>query len=249
MHLSFARVLYRQVWLVMALTLAAPCALVIANHALHGHCERCGCACEHTHLVACKVKVPMQVTETRVKTCVIQKMKESEETCTVFKRVPVKRQITKERCYLADEVKTQMITEKGCQIVQNPVVSEYQVDVPETECREGTRTRVCHHCGKTYCIEEPCTCMVTTTHKEPRSCTYCEPQLVITEKKREIAYCVKVPKKETEVCAEETVYKLEPVQQTRKVQICVPELVKQPVEVCVTKMVEKTIYCCQKCCH
>jgi hypothetical protein len=191
----------------------------------------------------------MEVVEMRVKTCVVEKLVDREETYTAFKCVPVKRTITKEKCYLADEVKTQTITEKECHVVTNSVDREYQVNVPETECREGTRTRVCTHCGKTCCIEEPCTCQVTTTHKEPRSCTYQEPQVVFTEKKHDITYLVKVPKKEKEVCAEETAYKLQPVEQKRTIQVCVPELVKQPVEVKVTKMVEKTIYCCQKCCN
>lgn len=233
-------------WLALFLAVGIPGAVVASTHLL-GHCHRCGHACEQTRLVAKTVMVPMQVVETQVKTCIVQKMEERDETFTAFKRVPVKRKFTKERCYLLDEVKTQTITEKDCQVVQNPVVSEYQVNVPETEIREGTRTRLCEYCGETYCIEEPCSCCITRTHKEPRVRTYEEPQVVFTEKKHDISYVIKVPKKETEVCADETVYQLQPVTQTRKIQVCVPEVVRQPVEVTVTKMVEKTVYCCERC--
>lgn len=231
----------------LALISALPGAMVVANHAMHNRCDRCGNPCEHSHLVARTVMVPMEVVETRMKTCVVNKTVERDETYTVFKRVPEKRKFTKQTCYLADEVKTQTVTEKQCHVVMNPVERDYKVNVPEVEIHEGTQTRVCHHCGQTYCIEEPCTCTVTRTHEEPRHQSYQEPDVVFTESKKDISYVVKVPKKKTEVCAEETVYKLEPVQKTRKVQVCIPELVKQPVEVKVVKMVEKTIYCCETC--
>ena len=63
-----------------------------------------------------------------MKTCVVKKQVEREETYTVFKVVPVKRTYTKEKCYLKDEVRTKTITQEKCHRVSNVVVSEYPVE-------------------------------------------------------------------------------------------------------------------------
>ena len=211
-------------------------------------CCQCGKHGTECHLVKKTIMVPTLVTETRIKTCVIEKEVEREETYTVFKQVPVKKQYKKECCYLADEVKTKTITQTKCHRVQNPVSRTVAVKVPVEECYEGTCTqRVCDECGREVCVETPCMCKKTTLEKEFRSdCTSVE-EVVFEKIKKDIDYCVKTPKKHTELCSEETTYKLEPVEKTRKVVVCVPELVKQPVEVKVTKMLPKTIYCCEKC--
>lgn len=214
-----------------------------------GCCQKCGCQCGEARLVAKTIMVPCVITETRLKSCVIEKEVEREETYTEFKRVPVKRKFVKETCYLEDEVKTKTITQKECHRVQIPVTRTYAVNVPVTEVREGVRQReVCTHCGK-VCIEEPCTCQITRMEKGLRSTNLCEEQVVFDITKKDIDYCVKTPKKKTEFCAEETAYTLEPVEKKRKVTVCVPEIVKKPYDVQVTKMVPKTIYCCEKCCH
>ena len=211
------------------------------------NCDACGCNCQATRLVAKTVMVPTVVTERRFKSCVVKTMKEREETYTAFKRVPVTRKYTKKKCYLEDEVKTKMITETKCKHVKNPVISTVPVKVPVEEFHERLVQReVCTECGK-VCIEEPCTCKVVRlkTDLETRQC---EVNDVVFEKvKREIDYCVKTPKVREELCAEETTYELVPVEKTRKVQVCVPEVVKKAVDVQVTKMLPKTIYCCEKC--
>jgi hypothetical protein len=130
----------------------------------------------------------------------------------------------------------------------NPVVRTYTVNVSEQEIREGTVTREsCTACGK-VCTEEPCTCVVTVERPETRTVTCEVPDVVFETKKREINYCVKVPKKQVTTCAEETVYKLVPVEKTRTVCVCVPRVIKEPVEVTVQKMVPQTVLCCESCC-
>jgi hypothetical protein len=210
-------------------------------------CDHCGSACDTHRLVKKTIMVPCVVTETRLKTCVVKRSVEKEETYTVFRRVPVTRRFEKETCYLEDDIKTQMIEKKQCRQVENPVVRSYAVNVPVTEVHESVRQReVCTECGK-VCIEEPCTCKVTRMQREMRSTNYCEKDVVFETTKKEISYCVKTPKIHKEFCAEETVYVLEPVEKTRTVVVCVPEIIKKPIEVQVVKMLRKTVYCCEKC--
>ena len=233
----------------LAAILALTCLPVIESAPAYAdcRCDHCGSACNTHQLVKKTVMVPCEVTETQLKTCVVKREVEKEETYTVFKRVPVTRKFEKETCYLEDEVKTQTIECKQCKQVENPVVRTFAVNVPVTETHMGTRQReVCTHCGK-VCIEEPCQCQVTRMQRDMRTSNYCEKDVVFETTKKEISYCVKTPKKHTEFCAEETVYVLEPVEKTRKVVVCVPEIIKQPVDVKVVKMLPKTIYCCEKC--
>lgn len=210
-------------------------------------CHHCGTHCQPGRLVKKTITVPTVVTETRLKTCIVKTMQEREETYTVFKRVPVKKTYNKETCYLDDEVRTKTITKKNCKRVKLPVTTDYAVNVPVEEFRPKTiHKELCSDCGKA-CIEEPCMCKVTRMTRDVRS-KQCERDDIVFETiKKEINYCVKVPKKHTEFCREETVYKLEPVEKTRKVTVCVPEIIKKPVEVKKVKMLKKTIYCCEKC--
>ena len=192
--------------------------------------------------------VPIVVTETRLKTCVIQNTVEREEKYTVFKQVPVKKRYEKEICYLADEIKRQTITQTECHRVSNPVSRVSSVRVPVEEVYEGTELRrVCDECGREVCVEVPCTCKKTRLVKELQSDCYEVEDVVFTKTTKDIDYCVKTPKKHKELCAEETIYTLEPVEKTRTVLVCVPEIIKQPVEVQVTRMVPKTICCCEAC--
>jgi hypothetical protein len=210
-------------------------------------CAECGATCPACDVAECTVLVPMEVVELRMQTCVRYENQERQETYTVFERVPEKRSYNRDCWYLDDEVQRQTIEEKKCQVVMNPVVRTYKVQVPMTEMREGmVRQEICTPTGK-ECVEVPCKREVTYLREEERTCTREEPDVVFLTTKREIDYCIKVPKKETKVCAEETVYQLVPVQKTRTVQACVPKLVKEPVEVTVCKMVPKTISCCTGC--
>ena len=209
-------------------------------------CDLCGNKCKYK-MVAKTIQVPITITETRMKTCVIKNMVEKEETYTAFKRVPVKQTYEKETCYLEDEIKTQTITEQKCKRVKNQVVREEAVRYPVQEIRHGTRQReVCTECGK-VCVEEPCTCCINKEERGMQTRCYEVDDVVFEKTTKEISYCVKTPKKRKEFCAEETTYKLEPVEKTRKVCVCVPEITKKPVEVQVTKYYPKTIYCCEKC--
>jgi hypothetical protein len=223
--------------------------LILAVHrtGMGGVCEKCGAACEQSRLIKCTIKVPATVVETRMKSCVEYVCEERDETHTVFKRVPEKREIYKEVCYLEDEVKSKPITEKKCHRVEIPVSRTCKVKVPITETREGVRRyEICTDCGK-VCVEEPCTCQVVRELDGYKSDCYDEQQIVFENTKRDMFYCVKTPKKKKDLVCEETAYKLVPVEKTRKVEVQIPKIVKQPVEVMVRKMVSKTIYCCEKC--
>ena len=208
-------------------------------------CDHCGRNCQ-TRLVAKTIMVPTVVVETRMKSHVVRKMVEKEETYTVFKRVPVKQVFEKETCYLDDEIKTQTITQKKCHRVKNPVVRNYAVNVPVEEVRQVApqSTCDCDHAS----VGQPCTCKVTRMKRDMATTQYEVDDVVFETITKEISYCIKVPKKHKEFCAEEITYKLEPVEKTRKVQVCVPEIVKKPVETCVTKMLPKVVYCCETCC-
>ncbi len=211
-------------------------------------CESCGIACSSCELSDHAIMVPMKITETRMKTCVVKKQVEREETYTVFKRVPVKRTYTKEKCYLKDEVRTKTITEEKCHRVSNVIVSEFPIQVPVTEVREQTvRRKVCTDDGVAI-IEEPVECKETVLREEWRSETCCKEDVVFSTTKRDIDYCVRVPKTVKQVCAEETEYKLVPVEKTRTVTVCVPEIIEVPEKVTVCKMVRRTKQCCPKCC-
>jgi hypothetical protein len=190
---------------------------------------------------------PTQVTETQVRYVTETKTEEHELPYTVFQRVPVTRKYERECCYLADEAKTKVIQWKECRRVDNPATQTYTVQVPETECRVGTR-QVCRCIdGEQVMCEEPYTYEVTVLRPEVRSNNCSQPDVVFETKSDVLSYCVKSPKKYKIPCAEETVYKLEPVEKTRKVSVCVPVKVAKPVEVTVCRMVPKTIVCCQAC--
>jgi hypothetical protein len=212
-------------------------------------CENCGISCSSCELCEHTVMVPMMVTETRMQTCVVKNQVEREETYTVFKRVPVKRTYTREKCYLEDEVRTKTITQEKCHRVSNVVVSEFPVQVPVTEVRKQVVQReVCTEDGVEI-VEEPCECEVTVLREEWRSATCCKEDVVFETTKHDIDYCVRVPKTHKYVCAEETEYKLVPVEKTRKVMACVPEIIETPVEVTVCKLVPQTMQCCEQCCQ
>jgi hypothetical protein len=224
--------------------------LLGAGHHLKGSvgaCQQCG---GHGPLADRTIMVPTWVSETRLESKVITKTVERQETYTAFERVPVTRKFTKECCYLDTEVKTQPITDKKCHIVQNPVEITQHVKVPEmtlqTEmvCRE-----ICNPDGSISVIEEPCTREVAVLRDDVRISICQRPQVVFEETKRDLTYCVKVPKKYEIPCTEETVQELRPVEKTRTVTVCVPEVVKEPVTRTVCKMIPQTVLCCEKCGH
>jgi hypothetical protein len=97
-------------------------------------------------------------------------------------------------------------------------------------------------------VEEMVECPVTTLQEEWRSANCCKEDVVFETTKREIDYCVRVPKTHKQVCAEETEYKLVPVEKTRKVLVCVPEIVEVPEQVTVCRMVPQVKQCCPTCC-
>ena len=224
------------------------------GHSLKGRshqdiCENCGIACSSCDLCEHTIMVPVRVTETRMKTCVVKKQVEREESYTVFRRVPVKRKYTKEKCYLKDEIRTKTITEEKCHRVSNDIVSEHPVKIPVTEIYEQMVPReICTEDGVAI-IEEPCPYEVTVLKEEWQSSNCCKEDVVFETTTRDIDYRVRVPKTKEYVCAEETEYKLEPVQKTRKVLVSVPEIVEVAEEVVVCKMVPQTRFCCPQCCQ
>jgi hypothetical protein len=170
-------------------------------------------------------------------------------TCQELHRQEIKetKQFKKEICYLDDEVKSKEIKQEKCRIVDNPVVQTYRVRVPV--CEEQTEMVQTEKCidGELVVVEEPCVRHVVREQEEVRTQECQQPQLVFEESTCTIDYCVKTPKKHEIPCMEETVYKLEPVTQKRKVTACVPEVQRTTYEVQVTKMFPKTVFCCQAC--
>jgi len=217
-----------------------------AHEPFHG-CAKCGKACQQHVLVERTVMVPTVVTEKRLKTCVVENCEEREEKYTCFFVKPETKPITKECCYLADEIKTKSVTTTVGKLVQNPLTRLKKVQIPQVELIEKTICEaVCTECGPA-CVEKTCTCEKTTLVDDFVTEQDCAPQLVFEKTTKDIFYCVKTPKKLKLDCGEETVMKLEPVEKTRKVMVMVPKIEKQIYEVEVTRMVPKKILCCVEC--
>ncbi len=223
--------------------------VMLQAEGLFHRCEHCGKSCQPHTLVEKTIMCPVQVIETRVKPCLVEKCEEREEKYTAFKCVPDERTIKKECCYLLDEVKSKEIVDKKCQLVNVDVTRTKNILVPAYELVEKcVQKEVCTKCGP-VCVEECClqekarmaasTCVEKDTDK----------QLVFLETKKDFFYCVKTPKKHTIECAKESFFKLEPVQQTRKIQVMVPKIEYVPYEVEVTKMLPKKVLCCVPCSH
>jgi hypothetical protein len=211
------------------------------------NCVRCGTSCARGQLIECTIMVPTTVVETRMQTCVVYTTEERTEEYTVFVRVPKERTYTKTYWYLDDAIETQEVVQERCQVVMNPVVREYNVQVPVRELRtitvpEGGCAQSGKPGGEVTCQQE-----VTVMRDEPRTCTTQEPQVVFETTKSWIDYCTKVPKAHEVECAKETVYELQPKTETRTVQVCVPKIEKRPVCVEVCKMLPQTIHCCAAC--
>ena len=210
----------------------------------HAHCDICRRGCQQHHLVAKTIRVPCTVVEIQMKSRVVCSAEEREETYTAFRRVPTTETYEKETCYLDPEVKTKKVTTKQCKLVPTTVNKTFAVNVPTSEMREVCGNRSC--CAD-CCPEKPCLKCVIRLHREQRYGCFERDQLVFEETTKDIFYCVETPKKRKEFCFSETFDKLEPVQKTRKVVVCVPKIVKEPCEVEVTKMLPKVIYCCEAC--
>lgn len=217
-----------------------------ANDLFH-KCQQCGKACQQHVLVEKTVMVPTLVTEKRLKSCVVENCEEREEKYTCFVVKPETKPITKECCYLADEIKSKTVTTTAGKIVQNPLTRLKKVQIPQVDLIEKTVMEVvCTECGPA-CVEKTCTCEKTTLVDDWVTEQDCAPQLIFERTTKDIFYCVKTPKKLKIDCGEETVMKLEPVEKTRKVMVMVPKIEKQVYEVEVTRMVPKKILCCVEC--
>jgi len=212
-----------------------------------GHCQKCGAACCENELCSRWIQVPMNVTETRYKSCVVKDIEDRQETYTVFRRVPVERKYYREECYLEDEVKTKTITETQCHLVDNPVERTMKVPVPEIHYRESP-------CGSDGCKDgcggadcEPRMCQVVVLGEQEIQETCERRDVVFSKTTKEIDYCVKVPKTKKTLCTVEKVYELQPFEETRTVSVCVPKLIKTPYEVTVCRLVPQPILCCPHC--
>ena len=189
-------------------------------------CADCGAAAQKSHLVDRVVMVPKMCVETVMKTRCIQVKETRDETYTIFRMKPVKRQIKQEKCYLVDEVHTKEITTEKCHVVDVPEITTY----PPKECR------TCDSKAKGGieisggAIDQGCRKVLATA---------------VT--KSEVSYCVKVPKYKTEVCAEIETFELVPEERTRTISVCVPKIQEYPCDVTVKKWFPKTIQCCSTC--
>lgn len=220
--------------------------LAVTGSAFAGpQCEQCGEPCREYDLTPCTVMVKKLVLETRIKTEIIQVKEQREETYTVFMKKPVRREYVKERCFLADDVKTQTVIDKKCQIIDVPVTRTYTVKVPHCEVRDlPCECAACSAKGAKP-TTHPTEVVIETKEQRMEHCT--EPRLAIATTKKDITYCVKVPKKVKEVCAVEETMELVPVERKRLVDVCVCKVVKKPCEVTVCKWVPMERNCCGKC--
>lgn len=208
-------------------------------------CEQCGAPCREYDLTPCTVWVDAMVVETRMQTQIVHEKEQREETYTVFVKKPVKREYKREYCYLEDDVKTTTVVEKQCQVVPVPVTRLYQVKVPHKELREIPCD--CPKCSEKGAVPDTYLAEVIVETKEERMEECTEPRLAISTCKRDITYCVKVPKKKSEICATEHTFELVPVEKTRMVDVCVCRVVKTPCEVTVCKKVPQEVHCCDEC--
>ncbi|MCH5378292.1 MAG: hypothetical protein JJ992_30415 [Planctomycetes bacterium] len=210
-------------------------------------CQRCGAACCPDTLCSRWISVPMNVTETRYKSCVVKDMEDREETYTVFRRVPVERKFYREECYLEDEVKTKTITETQCHLINKPVERTVKVPVPEIQYREcpcgQDGGKACESCQS--CEPRVCQVIVLGEQEIQESCE--QTDVVFSKTTKQIDYCVKVPKTKKTLCTVEKTYELQPFEETRTVTVCVPKLIKTPYEVTVCRMVPQPILCCAHC--
>jgi len=228
--------------------LAAGPISTFANGLLH-KCDRCGKGCPEHVIVERTIMVPTVVTEKRVRNHVVMTCEEKEEKYTCFYVKPETKKITKECCYLADEVKTKTISVTEGKLVENPKTILKNVKVPHTELVEKTiQEEVCTECGP-VCVEKTVVCEKTTLEDSFTTEQGCEPQLIFETTTKDIYYCVKTPKKQIIDCGEETIMKLEPMEKTRKVMVNVPKIEKEVYEVEVTRMIPKKICCCVECSH
>lgn len=111
-------------------------------------CGRCGRTCARNQWVTCTIMVPQTVVETVLKPCVVYVPEEREEEYTVFVRVPETRQFTKTHWYLADEIKSQEITQERCVVVMNPVESKSACQFLEPQLVWETTKRTIDYCIK-----------------------------------------------------------------------------------------------------
>ena len=246
----------RMVWSKISLTnavavlialLLSPATTGEAGSGSSRRCARCQQTCPCDQLVECTIMVPTTVVVTRMESHVVHTTEEREETYTVFVRTPVERTYSRKYWYLDDEIETQEITRTQCQVVMNPVVREYNVQVPAQELRTFTvPSSDCAQSDKPG-GEKTCEREVTVLRDEPRACTDQQAQLVFQTNTSWIDYCKKVPKSYEVECGKETVYELQPKTETRKVVVFVPKIEKRPVHVEVCKMLPQTILCCTAC--
>lgn len=207
-----------------AVALACEPELALSEHL--DACADCGTAAQKCELVDRVIMVPKLCIETVMKTRCIQVKETRDETYTEFQMKPAKRQITKQHCYLVDEVRTKQIETEHCQIFDVPEITTY----PPKECQ------TCEGKGKDG-VEVS---NGATDHG-------CRKVVANSTCKSEISYCVTVPKYKTEVCAEIDTYELVPVERTRSVAVCVPRIEEYPCEVTVKKWFPQTIKCCSAC--
>lgn len=195
-------------------------------------CRHCGKNDQQRRLVKKTVIVPVKVVEQRVRNRIIEVEEEREFKCTVFKQVPKERTIKCEYWYLDDKIEQQEVTTKKCMIVNMPVEAEENILVPVKE----------HYCGPDGCMCTRTT-LVESTKKEKKS----QPTLVSAAFSKMVDYCVKTPKKHSQVKEKQKYFELEPVIQKKKKMVCVPKVVREVYEVEVWKDMERTVYVCSEC--
>ncbi len=186
-------------------------------------CHSCGAPSQKGKLVECVVMVPTTVVERRMDTRCVEGKDIVKETYTVFKKVPVTKQVMKKECFLVDEVKTQTVEKMKCHVVEVPLDIVYPAQ--DLHIKGGGKPE---NKGP---VTENCTRNV----------------VAIGKTKKDVTYCVKVPKYRETKCADIHTFELQPVEMTRDVHVCVPRIEKYPIDVTVCKMVPTKVECCSSC--
>jgi hypothetical protein len=170
--------------------------------------------------------VPTTVIERRMGTRCVQSKGIVMETYTAFEKVLVPKTVIKTECYLVDKVKTRIVENMVCYLVELPVEIVHPVQNLRVKGTKGSGEP-----EATEPVTEHCTRTV----------------VAIGTIKREVEYCVKVPKFHSTKCADILTYELRPIQRQREIHVSVPRIETYPIEVEVCKMVPKKVACCSTC--
>ena len=230
-------------------------------------CEHCGNEC-----VEVTAYVPTWTTETRVCTETHYRNEERTRVCTVYHKVPVKKEgVIKTKVYVPKTIETERQIEVS-KPVSKIVEQKYTINVPvkdtvtrtrmvemcvpvketRTVCEDGVKEdgakkEVDVTCNKRVCVEQTYECEVDACAEVEQTC-----QVRKWETKKEMKTvvdrrCTLVPEIRTKTVPV-TVCELVPEEKVETYTECVPYEVEKEVDVCVCRMVPQQIVLPCSCC-